>query len=222
MSNMVNMGNMSNMSNSMWILLFSIVFLYMIKDNILLGFFIITLLLFLYKYKYKYVDIIDDLIKPEKADNDIHYNDSILEKLKKIKKYKKYNINEYNTGIKYYHKFMDNVHKLENRNLTHTKQYLENAKYFLNRSINHLQYMTTSVPDKNLLEGLKYDDYTSTKKLKKLHKIIDDLYKISFSILFTISNDKEQKFLKDPDIYSGHVNFVEPEPSNSINLHELY
>ena len=33
-----------------------------------------------------------------------------------------------------------------------------------------------------------------------------------------IQNLKE----KGADIYKGHVQLVEPEPSNSINLHELY
>jgi len=214
---------MNKLSDTIWMLFFSIIFLYMMSDNILLLFFIICLMVFLYKYKYKYIDILDDFIKPEKTDNnDVHYNDDILENLEKLKKYRKYNINEYNTGKKYYHKFMDNVHKLENRNLKHSKQYLENAKLYLNRSINHFQFMTTSIPDRNLIDGIKYEDYNSTKKVKKLHKIIDDLYKISFNILFTLSIDKEKKFLENPNIHSGHVNFVEPEPSNSINQNELY
>jgi len=195
----------------------------MMPNNILLPVFSVLSIVFLYKYKYKYTDIIDNIIKPEKTDNnDIHYNNGILEKLEKLKKYKKHNINEYNTGIKYYHKFMDNIHKLENRKLKHSKQYLENAKLYLNRSINHLQFITTSIPDRNLIDGIKYEDFNETKKVKKLHKIIDDLYKLSFSILFTISNDKEKIFLDNPNIYSGHVNFVEPEPSNNVNLNELY
>ena len=214
---------MNKLSDTMWILFLSIIFLYMMPNNILLISIMIFSMVYLYKYKYKYIDIIDNIIKPEKTDNNVmDYNDEILDNLEKLKKYKKHNINEYNTGIKYYHKFMDNIHKLENRNLKHSKQYLENAKLYLNRSINHLQYITTSIPDRNLIDGIKYEDFNSTKKVKKLHKIIDDLYKISFNILFTLSTDKEKKFLENPNIYSGHVNFVEPEPHNSINQNELY
>ena len=164
--------------------------------------------------------IIFDKKVPDKRD--IHYNDKIVECLKNIEKYKKYNLNEYHNGKKYFHKFMDNIHVLENRNLTRHKQYLENAKYFLNRSINHFQYITTSIPDRKLIDGIKYGDYNSTKKLKKLHKYIDELYIVCTDILFTISNDKEQKFLKNPDIYSGHVNIIEPEPSNNNDIHDLY
>ena len=214
---------MIEMTDSMWILFFMILFLSYMTENIIYGAFVIFILLFLYKYKTKYIKSLKNFIKEEKTDNnDLHYNDNIKEKLKQLKKYRKYNINEYNTGLKYLHKCMDNIHKLENRNLKHSRQYLENAKLYLNKSINHFQFITTSMSDRNLIDGLKYNDFTSTKKVKKLHKIIDDLYKTIFSILFTISTDKEKQFLDNPDIYKGHVQFVEPEPSNSINLHELY
>ena len=214
---------MIEITDSIWILFFITLFLSFMSDNIIYGVFVILILLFLYKYKSKYLSKLQDFIQEEKTDNnDLHYNDSIKEKLELLKKYKKYNINEYNTGLKYLHKFMDNIHKLENRNLKHSKQYLENAKLYLNKSINHFQFITTSLPDRNLIDGLKYNDYTSTKKVKKLHKIINDLYKILFSILFTISIDKEGQFLKNPDIYKGHISLVEPEPSNNINLQELY
>ena len=72
---------------------------------------------------------------------------------------------------------MDTIHTLENRNLKHSRQYIENAKIYLENSINSFQYITYSVPDRKLLDGIKYNDYTSTKRSKKLHKIIDDLYK---------------------------------------------
>ena len=214
---------MIEITDSMWILFFAILFLSYMSDNIIYGIFIALIILFIYKYKSKYLSKLQDFIQEEKTDNnDLHYNNNIKEKLDKLKKYRKYNINEYNTGLKYLHKFMDNIHKLENRNLKHSKQYLENAKLYLNKSINHFQFITTSISDRNLIEGLKYNDYTSTKKVKKLHKLINDLYKILFSILFTISINKEEQFLKDPDIYKGHISFVEPEPSNNINLQELY
>jgi len=214
---------MIEITDSIWILFFAILFLSYMSDNIIYGVFITLIILFLYKYKSKYLSKLQDFIQEEKTDNnDLHYNDNIKEKLEELKKYRKYNINEYNTGLKYLHKCMDNIHKLENRNLKHSRQYLENAKLYLNKSINHFQFITTSMSDRNLIDGLKYNDFTSTKKVKKLHKIIDDLYKTIFSILFTISTDKEKQFLDNPDIYKGHVQFVEPEPSNSINLHELY
>ena len=159
---------MIEMTDSMWILFFMILFLSYMTENIIYGAFVIFILLFLYKYKTKYIKLFKYFIKEEKTDNnDVHYNDDILEKLEKLKKYRKYNINEYNTGLKYLHKCMDNIHKLENRNLKHSRQYLENAKLYLNKSINHFQFITTSMSDQNLIDGLKYNDFTSTKKVKK-------------------------------------------------------
>ena len=211
-------------NDTLWIVTFIIFALYTFKnESILLTIFFLLILAFIiYNHSDKINYIIKDIKNPVKIDNNYHYNDNIKENLKKIEKYKKYNLNEYHTGLKYYHKFMDNIHILENRNLEHSIQYLDNAKYFLKKSINHFQYITTSITDKNLIDGLKYGDYTSTKKVKKLHKIIDDLYKISFNILFTISNDKENIFLKNPDIYKGHINIIEPESIDEYDKYNLY
>ena len=121
---------MIEITDSMWILFFAILFLSYMSDNIIYGIFIALIILFIYKYKSKYLSKLQDFIQEEKTDNnDLHYNNNIKEKLDKLKKYRKYNINEYNTGLKYLHKFMDNIHKLENRNLKHSKQYLEMQNY---------------------------------------------------------------------------------------------
>tara|TARA_B110000977_G_C11006587_1_gene465996 strand:+ start:678 stop:1352 length:675 start_codon:yes stop_codon:yes gene_type:complete len=224
MSNANKIMNKVN-GNTLWILSFTIFFLYSFRnENILLPIFFVSVLSYIfYNHNDKLSELkntIFDMKLPDKRD--IHYNDKIVECLNSIEKYKKYNLNEYHNGKKYFHKFMDNIHVLENKNLSRHKQHLENAKYFLNKCINHFQYITTSIPDRKLIDGIKYGDFNSTKKLKKLHKHIDDLYKVCNNILFTISNDKEQKFLKNPDIYSGHVNIIEPEPSNNHNNYDLY
>lgn len=211
--------------DTLWILTFVIFFLYMFRNEkiILPIFFVLILSYIFYNHNDKLNELKSTIFDKKVPDKrDIHYNDKIVECLKKIEKYKKYNLNEYHNGKKYFHKFMDNIHVLENRNLTRHKQYLDNAKFFLNKCINHFQYITTSIPDRKLIDGIKYGDYNSTKKLKKLHKYIDELYIVCNNILFTISNDKEQKFLKNPDIYSGHVNIIEPEPSNNNDIHDLY
>jgi hypothetical protein len=214
---------MSKKSNSIVAIGITIFLLYYMNSYIILGIFIILLLLFLYKYKYKYKNIVDDIVKVETPNNnDKHYNDNITNSLNKIKKYKKYNLNDYHEGMKYFHKFMDTIHTLENRNLKHHRQYIENAKLYLNRSINHFQNITYSVPDKKLLSGLKYNDYTSTKKSKKLHKYIDELYKTSYHILFTIVNKNNKKVIENPDIYKGIIDLNIPESSNYFNKNELY
>lgn len=209
------------MKNSILVLIIAIFLLSFIQKFVLMGIFIVLILLFLYKYNTKYKDIVNDIVKPIPS-FDVHYNTSIIKQLDSIKKYKKYNLNEYHTGLKYYHKFMDTIHTLENRNLKHHRQYIENAKLYLSRAINHFQNITYSVPDRKLTSGLKYNDYTSTKKAKKLHKYVDELYKLSFHILFTITHKNNENVLKNPDIHKSIIDLNVPEPSNYHNLNELY
>ena len=214
---------MINQSNTLITIGITIFLLSYMTKYVIFGIFIIFILLFLYKYKDKYKHIIEDIVKVEKSNNnDQHYNDDIMNSLDKIKKYKKYNLNDYHEGMKYFHKYMDTIHTLENRNLKHHRQYIENAKLYLNRSINHFQNITYSVPDRKLLSALKYNDYTSTKKSKKLHKYIDELYKISYHILFTLTHKNNEKVLENPDIYKGVIDLNVPEPSNYYNKNELY
>ena len=201
----------------------SIFLLNYIHKYVLLGIFLIIILLFLYKYKDKYKHILNDIVKPETPNNnDLHYNDDIIKELDNIKKYKKYNLNDYHEGMKYFHKYMDTIHTLENRNLKHHRQYIENAKLYLNRAINHFQNITYSVPDRKLTSGLKYNDYTSTKKAKKLHKYIDNLYKTSYHILYTITDTNNKNVLENPDIYKSIIDLNVPEPSNYYKENELY
>ena len=211
--------------DTLWILTFIIFILYIFRNqNIILPIFFVLMLSYtFYNHNDKLSEVKKLLFDIKKTDtSNIHYNDKIVELLNNIEKYKKYNLNEYHNGKKYFNKFMDNIHILENRNLKHSKQYLENAKSFLNNSINHFQYITTSISDRKLIHGIKYGDYNNTKKLKKLHKYINDLYIVSTEILYTISNDKEKIFLENPDVYSGHINIIEPEPSNNHDNHNLY
>jgi len=213
----------TNISNTYFYLgIATFILLYMTKNVIYIGF-VVMLLLFLYKNQKKYKTLLNNIVEIDDSDNDDqHYNNNIKELLKKIKKYKRYNLNDYNSGVKYYHTFMDTIHTLENRNLKHKKLYIENAKLYLNKSINYFQYITFSTPDRNLIQGLKYDDYISTKKSKKLHKLINDLYEISFDILLTITVENNEVTMKNPDIYKGVIDLNVPDASNSFDDRELY
>lgn len=211
------------MNNALIIIIGIIFLLYLIQNISLYVIFFILIIGFSYKYKNKVIPEIKKIIEIEKPNNnDVHYNSNIMDKLNDLKKYKKYSINDYNAGMKYFHKFMDTIHTLENRNLKHSRQYIENAKIYLENSINNFQYITNSVPDRNLSEGIKYNDYTSTKRAKKLHKIIDDLYKTGFHILFTIANKENEKYIKKPDIYKSRIDLNIPKGSNDFDFYNLY
>ena len=205
------------------IIAFIIFLLYYMTNIVIYIVLVVIVLLLVYKYRKKFIPKIEEIIKEETPhNNDVHYNNNITEPLDNLKKYRKYNINDYNSGLRYFHKFMDTIHKLENRHIKHTRQYIENAKLYLNKSINHFQYITTSISDRTLLDGLKYDDYTSTKKAKKLHKIIDELYKVSYHILHTITFDRNKKFMDKPNNHDSQIDLDVPEPSNSVKGYDLY
>ena len=211
------------MNDTLIVLLGIIFFLYLMTNISLYVVFMILFLAFIYKYKNKVLPEIKKIIEIEKPNNnDVHYNPNIMNKLDDLKRYKKYSINDYNNGMKYFHKFMDTIHTLENRNLKHSRQYIENARIYLDSSINSFQYITNSISDRKLLDGLKYNDYTSTKRAKKLHKIIDNLYKTSFHILFTIANTENEKYLEKPDIYKGGIDLNIPKGSNDFESYNLY
>ena len=160
---------MNDQLSSIVIIGFVIFLLYCMTDNLILGVFIMLIIITIYKYNNRFKHIYDKLFKTESTEYK-HYNNDILYNLDKIKKYRKYNSIDYDLAIKYFDKFTKTIHKLENRNLKHKKQYIENAKLYLNKTINHFQNITYSIPDKNLINSLKYDDYTVMKKSKKLHK----------------------------------------------------
>ena len=127
-------------NNSLIILLGIIFFLYLASNISLYVIFFILFVSFIYKYKNKVIPEINKIIEIEKPNNnDVHYNSDINELLEDLKKYKKCSINNYNNGMKYFHKFMDTIHTLENRNLKHSRQYIENAKLYLDSSINNFQ-----------------------------------------------------------------------------------
>tara|TARA_B100001094_G_scaffold332913_1_gene407273 strand:+ start:1591 stop:2265 length:675 start_codon:yes stop_codon:yes gene_type:complete len=152
----------------------------------------------------------------------IIHDHSIENILKKISKYAKYNMNDYNSGLKYLNEFMDNIYTLENNNLKHSKHYIENAQLYLKKSINHFQYITTSMSDSNYLDKMKYNDYQSFKKSNKLSDLIKNLYKLCYSKLYNIIENHNNKFDKEPTHYNSNINIDEPEPYNNINLYEIY
>ena len=60
------------------------------------------------------------------------------------------------------------------------------------------------------------------KKSKKLHKYIDDLYKLLNHLLYTITYKSNEDFLSNPDIYKNNIELNVPEASNYYNSNDLY
>ena len=75
--------------------------------------------------------------------------------LLQIKKFRKYNQESYDKGIKYLEMFLFIIHDLEKDNISHPKQYFENAELYLSKSLNYFQSISISVPEENFIETLK-------------------------------------------------------------------
>ena len=59
-------------------------------------------------------------------------------------------------------------------------------------------------------------------KLNVFKISIDDLYKTGFHILFTIADNENKKYLKDPDIYKGEIDLNIPKSYNDYESYNLY
>ena len=224
------------MNNTILIILLSIIIITFLNNKSLYIIIILGIIFIFYNYyiNNKKFTTINNKIKTEdnkiqdkiqhkiQDKKNINYSTDIENILKKIVKYSKYNINDYNTGLKYLNEFLDNILILENNNLKHSKHYIENAKLYLKKSINHFQYITTTMNDSNYLDKIKYDDYISMKKSNKLSNIIKELYKLCNNKLYNIIEKHNNNFNKNPNHYNSNINIDEPEPYNNINSYEFY
>ena len=218
--------------NTIIIILLSIISISFFNEKSLYAIIIFYILYFGFHYyeeKIKITDKDNDVTFQEKVSEEkitdkkeILYNTNIENILKKISKYSKYNINDYNYGLKYLNEFLDNINTLENTNLKHSKHYIENSQLYLKKSINHFQYITTSMNDSNYLDKIKYNDYKNFKKSNKLSDLIKELYKLCYKKLYNIIDNHNSNFNKNPTNYNIDINIDEPEPYNNINSYEMY
>ena len=193
-----------------------LIFILLLKSfeiNVIL-LFILILLIFIY-----YKDILNTFNEINSKENkterivednkrfkkEIHFNEKTNKLLKKLHKYKKYNPTAYNQGYNHIKQFMFIINDLERINIAHPRQYFENAEYHLKQSINHFQSISLSVPEENLIHGLKYNKYETTKLGNRIGKLCKDLYKNCYYILFNLSLRLNKLWEKNPDIYMNQI-----------------
>jgi len=152
----------------------------------------------------------------------INYSDEAEKILKKIKKYSKYNENDYSIGLKYIDYYFKNIETLQKDKLEHYQQFIDNTIYYLDKSINHFQYITVSVPDYKSIEQLKYNDFKSIKKASKLSKLIKNLYKHCYGILNSVIEKHNYKYINNPVNYNFIINNNQPKGYNGTDSYELY
>ena len=103
-------------------------------------------------------------LKPPKIR--VSYNSNIENILKSLKKFKKKSKNQYLKGIYYWNKFIKTIHILEDDNLENYNPYFDKAFDYLKESVNYFHSINTDVPERDLIDGLKYNDLQMLKKQK--------------------------------------------------------
>ena len=179
-------------SNIKYILIISIIFFIAVQyldTNII---FMISILLFIivnYKNILNTINDIKKSIPKEKKiieDNfrirrDINFSDELTIYLNKLKRFKKYNRKAWDEGYNYIKMFMYTINDLERDDISHPKQYFENAQLYLKKSLNHFQSIGLSVPEENYIQSLKYNKLEANKLSNRIGKLCKKIYKHCFS-----------------------------------------
>tara|TARA_B110000967_G_scaffold23528_1_gene21676 strand:+ start:318 stop:884 length:567 start_codon:yes stop_codon:yes gene_type:complete len=156
---------------------------------------------------------------------EIHFSDELTKSLHKLRKFRKYNPQSYDEGYNYMKMFMHTIHDLEKDNISHPKQYFENAQIYLKKSLNYFQAISLSVPEEKLIHALKYNKFEANKLSNKIGQSCKKLYKHCYYLLYNLSLRFNEDFFEKPDIYKTEINLNTDsvEESNTFNeSYELY
>ena len=198
--------------------------------------YIVSILIFtLVNYK-SIMGTIDDIKKGEskverviednkRVTKEIHFSDELNKSLLRLRKFRKYNPQSYDEGYNYMKMFMHTIHDLERDDISHPKQYFENAQIYLKKSLNLFQAISLSVPEEKMIQALKYNKFEANKLSNRIGKTCKKLYKHCYYLLYNLSLRFNEDFFEKPDIYKTEINLNTDsvEESNTFDFHhELY
>ena len=218
------------------LIIISLVFILMLKyldTNVVL---ILSFIINIFIFHKKIISAFQEIQKSEKKTErviennkrerkEIHFDDEINKIILKLRKYRKYNRNAYEDGYKYIKMFMFIIHDLEKDDISHPRQYFENAELYLKQSLNNFQSISISVPEENLNQSLKYNKFEPTKLGKRIGKVCKRLHKYGYYLLYNLSLRLNESYFKEPNIYRKEItlNAGNIEPMNKIDANwDLY
>jgi hypothetical protein len=137
--------------------------------------------------------------------DDMYYNSKLEDILKRLKRFKKYNKPTFKTGVIYLRKFFKTVKILEYDNLYNRNQYYELANDYLKDAMNHFQSISVSIPERSFKDGIKLGNFEALKKTKELSDILKELNKECYYILLNIGYLFNEKWSKNPNIYTREI-----------------
>jgi len=156
-------------------------------------------------------------ILSDKTEYSYNYNHKISEILKKLKKYKKKEKQSFHQGMYYWSKFIKTLHILEDDKLYHYNQYFDNAQDYLQKSVNYFQSIGTSIQERKLIDGLKYNDFENSKNTMKITKLSKDLYQEGYLLLYNLSLRLNKRWEENPNIYNKQIILDHPFPYDNNN-----
>jgi hypothetical protein len=198
--------------------------------------YVVSILLFIFVNYKSILGTIDEIKRKEtkkeriiennhRTKREIHFSDELTKSLHKLRKFRKYNPQSYDEGYNYMKMFMHTIHDLEKDNISHPKQYFENAQIYLKKSLNYFQAISLSVPEEKLIHALKYNKFEANKLSNKIGQSCKKLYKHCYYLLYNLSLRFNEDFFVKPDIYKTEINLNTDsvEESNTFNeSYELY
>ena len=142
----------------------------------------------------------------------------------KLKSFRRYNPSNYRRGIKLWHMFQSECQELARTDILYGNHIFENAQTYLHKSIAEFEAIHLSIPEQGLTPTLKNNKNTSKILKENLSKMVHDLYRIGYKILYPISEKLNKEFYQRPDIYMNQIVIDNSytRPANDINLHTLY
>lgn len=188
------------------------------------------LIILIFFFILKDYDIIKDKIinitKKEKISDKsptTYYNSKTEYILNKLKKYSKKHKIQYNKGIFYWTKFVKTLRILEDSNLKNPNQYFDRAFDYLKESVNNFNSISTSVKERELIHGLKFNDFTPGKRTKEVSSLSKKLYKEGYLLLYNLSLELNKRYFKNPNIYTKEIVLDHPlEYDDKINTFDLF
>ena len=198
--------------------------------------YVVSILIFIFVNYKSILGTIDEIKRKEtkkeriiennhRTKREIHFSDELTKSLHKLRKFRKYNPQSYDEGYNYMKMFMHTIHDLEKDNISHPKQYFENAQIYLKKSLNYFQAISLSVPEEKLIHALKYNKFEANKLSNKIGQSCKKLYKHCYYLLYNLSLRFNEDFFEKPDIYKTEINLNTDsvEESNTFNeSYELY
>ena len=153
----------------------------------------------------------------------LNYTSKIEKILKKLKKYKKTSRNQYLKGIFYWNEFIKNIQELEDDTLQNYNQYFDKAFDALKASVNSFQSISSQIPERKLIDGIKFNDFTNAKNTKQISQISKELYSEGYKLLYNLSLRLNERWKSNPNIYNKQIVLDHPLPfDKDMNDYDLY